>query len=444
MSRRVVITGLGPVSGLGLGIEDNWAGVESGTSAIDRIQTFDPSGFDCQVAGEIKGFKVKKHVPKSYRKATKVMARDIELAVAAAGFAAQDAGLKTPGTMDKGDERSYDPTRVSAQIGAGLIAADIEELTMALAESKDEAGEFDMHKWGKEGMTHLTPLWLLKYLPNMLASHVAIIHDTQGPSNTITCGETSGALSIGEGLRVIQRGSADAGFCGGAESKINLMAYMRQQLAERLTKDSNDEPKKAVKAFDEKANGTAMSEGGGIVVLEAVDAYEGRVKAEGHEPYAEIAGFAASQTVHRESRNIKTDPEGRAIKSAVKAALNEAGVGADEIDVIFPYGSGIANYDAGEVAAYKAVFGERLAEIPVVSTKPVAGCCGAGAGSLDVCIAAKAVKEGVIPAIINRDKPIDGLKGNCGSEKKAIRNALVVSTGVGGQNTAIVLKKYTA
>ncbi|QDU34938.1 3-oxoacyl-[acyl-carrier-protein] synthase 2 [Poriferisphaera corsica] len=446
MSRRVVITGLGPVSGLGLGIKENWAAVSEGRSAVKRIGMFDPSGFDCHVGGEIAELKVKKFVPKSYRKATKVMARDIEMAVVAADFAAKDAALNTPGTMDNGDQISYSGERISAQIGAGLIAADINELTMALADSKDEAGEFDIHKWGQEGMQSLTPLWLLKYLPNMLASHVAIIHDTQGPSNTITCGDSSSGLSIGESLRVIQRGSADAGFCGGAESKLNLMAYMRQELNGRLTKDLNGvgEAGGVVKVFDEDSSGTVLGEGGGIVVLEALEMYEAREKNAGHEPYAEVVGFGASQTVHKESRNLKTDPEGRAIASAIRAALNEGDVSADEIDVVYAYGSGIKAYDVGEAAALKKVFGERLSGMPIVTTKALVGNCGAGGGGFDVCIAAKSVKEGLIPAVVGREKPIEGMQGNSDSESKEIRYALVLSTGVGGQNTAILLKNHRA
>src|SRR5690606_15661492 len=117
-----------------------------------------------------------------------------------------------------------------------LIAADLDELTMALNESRKEDGSFDIHHWGAEGMRNLTPLWLLKYLPNMLACHVTIIHDVRGPSNTITCAEASGGLSFGESLRVIQRGAADACFCGGAESKVNPMTFYRQVLTGRLTR----------------------------------------------------------------------------------------------------------------------------------------------------------------------------------------------------------------
>ena len=203
--RRVVITGLGPVSAHGLGIEPLWSALCEGRSALAPIRAFDARGFRAASGGELpEGFDVKDLVPKSYRKATKVMARDIEIAVGGALKAVTDAGLRTRGT-DPDTQPTIPPDRFGCHIGAGLIAADLDELTAALATSKDRAGKFDPGHWGQQGMQELTPLWLLKYLPNMLACHVTIIHDCQGPSNTITCAEPSGALSIGESMRVIGR-----------------------------------------------------------------------------------------------------------------------------------------------------------------------------------------------------------------------------------------------
>ncbi|MCG8509788.1 MAG: hypothetical protein MI741_11230, partial [Rhodospirillales bacterium] len=214
MKRRVVISGLGPVSGLGFGIEATWAGVLKGESIIGRVQAFDPAGFDSQIAGEVPDYKIGNYVPKTYRKATKVMARDIELAVIGADQAARDAGLVTKGTDPDAAKASdfeptYPPMRMGCHIGAGLIAAEVNELTEALVEARKADGSFDIHEWGGGGMFKLTPLWLLKYLPNMLACHVTIVHDAQGPSNTITCAEASGGLSIAESARVIARGNAD-------------------------------------------------------------------------------------------------------------------------------------------------------------------------------------------------------------------------------------------
>ena len=434
MRRRIVISGLGPVSALGLGVEAHRDKLRAGTSVLAPVEAFDPSGFDCRIAGEVRDFKVRNFVPKTYRKATKVMARDIELAVAAADLAARDAGLTTKGT-DPDAGPSYDPRRVGAHIGAGLIAADLDELTAALAQSVDDAGAFDIHTWGREGMNHLTPLWLLKYLPNMLACHVTIIHDTQGPSNTITCAEASSGLSVGESLRVIERGQADLCFCGGAESKLNPMAYLRQQLTGRLTTTGNDDPAGAVRSFDQQASGGVIGEGGGIVILEALETFEQR---EGEkQAYAEVLGFAASQSVNREARNRQPEPTGQGIAVALRNAIREAELSPGDIDLILGFGIGHPDWDAAEAAALRHVFGETVPY--VVSTKPLLGNCGAGAGGLDIAAAALALHDQQPPAIINRDTPLDGLDTQ--TTVGELNHALVYSAGFGGQNTAIVLKR---
>lgn len=438
MAREVLITGVGPVSGLGLGMAPTWPGLVAGQSAIAPLDAFDPEGFDCRIAAQVRDFKVRDFVPKSYRKATKVMARDIELAVAAADLAARDAQLVTHGT-DAEATPAYAPARVGAHIGAGLIAADIDELTTALIEAADEQGRFDMHKWGAEGMGHLTPLWLLKYLPNMLACHVTIIHDAQGPSNTITCNEASGPLSLGESLRAIQRGMADACFCGGTDSKLNPMAMLRQQFAGRLTHDTTHPPAEAVRPFDAEATGGALGEGGGIIILEAADTFEQRGVGE---PYALVAGFGASQTVDRASRNLKPDAEGRGIAAAIRAALRDATIEPDDVDLIVPFGCGAPEWDRAEASALRSVFGDRLGEIPVSPTKPMTGNCGAGAGALDLCVAAHALREQHAPAVINCDAPRDGLRAATRpAQPMKLDHVLTYATGIGGQNAAVVLRR---
>ena len=170
MSRRVVITGLGPITAFGVGIEPLWAAMLEGRTAVRRIRRFNPCGFPCKVAAEMSddAFDVRQVVPKNYRKATKVMCRDVELAVAAAAEGVRDAGLTTR-AMNPEAEPTIPPHRMGCHIGAGLIAADANELGAALITSRGENGEFDIAHWGHSGMQNLTPLWLLKYLPNMLA-----------------------------------------------------------------------------------------------------------------------------------------------------------------------------------------------------------------------------------------------------------------------------------
>lgn len=441
MSRNVIISGLGPISGLGIGIEAHWSAWTSGQSAIAPIRAFDPSGFACRLASEVKDFKISQHVPKSYRKATKVMARDIELAVAAADQAARDAKLATPGTVDAGQPMSYPATRVGANIGAGLIAAELDELTSALVEAKKADGEgFDINRWGQEGMNHLTPLWLLKYLPNMLASHVTIIHDAQGPSNTITCAESAGLLSVGEALRVIQRGAADAYFCGGAESKLNPMAYLRQVIGGRLNTTGHDRPSQAVRPFCRSAAGTIIGEGGGILILEAQETFRQRAAGSGATAYAQLLGFGASQTVNIQDRNLKPDPQGNGIALAMQAAMRDAGVSPDQIDALVPMGLGTPDWDQAETHAMKQVFGSRLASIPLICIKPMLGACGVGSGTLDLAVAAKAIQSQTLPAIINTTDPLAGLEASARPAQPASLNRILVwSSGLGGQNAAVVI-----
>ena len=272
MTIQVAITGLGPISALGIGIEPLWAALAEGRTGIRPLTAFDGSEWGCPFAAELPAdeFAIRKIVPKHYRKATKVMCRDVELAVGAAASAVAHAGLTTAGIGE--GEVSIAPPRMGCHIGAGLICAEVNELTAALTKSKPEDGPFDLHHWGREGMEHLTPLWLLKYLPNMLACHVTIVHDCQGPSNTITCWESSATLSLAESLRVIERGAADACLTGGVESRLNVLATWRQQCAGRLVTATVDaDPADLVRPFASDANGTVLGEGGGIIVVESLD-----------------------------------------------------------------------------------------------------------------------------------------------------------------------------
>jgi 3-oxoacyl-[acyl-carrier-protein] synthase II len=438
-SRRVVITGLGPVTCFGIGIDPLWQAMLEGRTGIAKIRRFDPDGFECRFAGELSDeqFTIRDVVPKSYRKATKVMCRDIELAVAAADAAVRNAGLTTKAT-DPDAEPTCAPHRVGCQIGAGLIAADVDELTAALVSSRNGNGGVDLTHWGATGMQNLTPLWLLKYLPNMLACHVTIIHDCHGPSNTITCCEASSGLSLGESVRVIARGGADVCLTGGAEFKINPMAIFRQICAKRLAHPSDeDEARRAVRPFAPDASGTIIGEGGGIIVLEAIETAEMR----GAMPLAEVAGFASTQSHCRYSITFDFDPDDPAMSDAMELAMEQAGVKPDQIDAIVPFGSGIANVDQAEAAAIRRVFGERAASIPIITTIPNTGNCNAGNGAVALSVAVRAMKEQKLPARLNTHGA-QGLDADaCESRDAELNCVLAFSTSQGGQNAAIVLKR---
>lgn len=464
MSRRVVITGLGPVTAFGVGLDPLWQALLEGRTAIAPITRFNASGFPCSLGAELPEdkFNIRDVVPKSYRKATKVMCRDIELAVAAAAAAISDAGLVTRAAEDAGAV-TVPPHRMGCHIGAGLIAADVDELTAALAASRrtvpsgqlsavgakaDSAShgasadapwtmdEVDLAEWGRTGMENLTPLWLLKYLPNMLACHVTIIHDCQGPSNTITCCEASSGLSLGESVRVIARDRADVCLTGGAEFKLNPMAFYRQHAAGRLAPTS-DTSTDAVKPFDPSANGTVLGEGGGILIIEERE----HALARGAKVYAEVAGFASTQSICHNNLTFDFDPEDPGISDAMEHAIAQAGITPAQIDAIVPFGSGIPNVDQAEAAAIQRVFGERAASIPLLTTVPNTGNCNAGNGAIALIAAAKAIESQQLPARISTSGA-QGMDANaCPARPAKLDYVLVSSTSQGGQNAAVVLRR---
>ena len=437
MPRTVVITGLGPITALGVGMDALWDGLVNGRSAVRRIRSFDPGGFRCQVAAELppEAFSVKGVVPKSYRKNTKVMCRDVELAVGAAVAAVEDAGLVTKG-VDASATPTIRPERFGCHIGAGLICADIDELATALVTSEGPDGDIDLDHWGRQGMTNLTPLWLLKYLPNMLACHVTIVHDCQGPSNTITCCEASSALSLGESVRVIGRGAADACLTGGAEHKLNPMSYIRQEFAARLAPaDGSVDPATVARPFDPAATGTVLGEGGGLLVVEAGETAAAR----GRAPYARVSGFATTQSFCGDTVGLAVAPDDDALSDAMSLALDQAGVAPDDVDAIVPFGSGIPVVDALEAAAIRRVLGDRAASVPIVTTVPNVGSCAAGNGAISLCAAARCLREQMLPARLNTigAKGLDADRAPARAAR--LRHVLVTTSSQGGQNAAVVL-----
>jgi 3-oxoacyl-[acyl-carrier-protein] synthase II len=442
-SRRVVITGLGPVTPIGIGVTAFWSALLERRSGIRRVRAFDPSRFHAQIAGEIDGLTVGEYVPKNYRKAAKIMARDIILAVAAAHQAVSDARLRTKCLVERGEGdgcADLDRTRFGANIGAGLICADLPELTEAL-HSANENGRFSFARWGTVGMNNLTPLWLLKFLPNMLACHVTIVHDAQGPSNTLTCGEASSHLAIGEAFRTITRGAADVCICGGAESKANPMALLRQQLGQRLS-TRNDTPERACRPFAADRDGTVVSEGGGLVILEELAHAQQR----GARIYAELIGFGAAHDAYMGSQPSQPHPEGRGSRVAIQKALQDAGVRADQVGLVASGAAGLVEHDRAEAAGLRGAFGPRTAELPVMNVKAGIGNNGAGSGAIDFIAAVLALHSGRVPPAYNSTPPDPacGLKVVADGPVDLVAEhvvSLAYALG-GGQNAALVIKRY--
>ena len=427
--KRVVVTGIGIVSPIGIGAKDYWANLLAGQCGVRRIASLDPAGFDCHLGGEVGAYKIGDYVPKSYRKATKVMARDIELAVIAADEAFKDAGLKSKAYTDTPD---IDGLRFGCNIGAGLISAELNELTAAMQTAGVE-GKLDLNKWGGEGMAQLTPLWLLKYLPNMLACHVTIIHGLMGPSNTITCADASGHLAIGEAFRTLQRGKADFAICGGAESRMNPMGIMRHQLLGRLNSTHNDRPNEAVRPFDADAAGTVVGEGGGLLILEEYD----HAKARGAKIYAELIGFAASQDAYSVT---EPDPSGHSYGKAVENALKDAKMDASSVDLLIPHGLGIAAHDKAELNGLKKALGDNLSKIAFSPLKAQTSHLAAGSG-VDAATAVLAIANQTVPPAINTKNTGDAkLNVSTSARQRPVKAAVTSCYSLGGQNAALVFR----
>ncbi len=433
-SDRVVVTGLGAVSPLGLSADQMWAGLCGGRCGIGRIKAFDPAGLLCELAGEVPPYSIHDYVPRKYRKSCKLMCRDIELAVIAAHQAVAASGLVTKG-IDP-DHVSIDPTRMGVNMGAGIISCDMVELAPAVAVSTTD-GRFDIRKWGRVGLEHVTPLWLLKYLPNMLACHIGIIHDCQGPSNTITCAEASAHLAIAEAAQVIARGDADIALAGAAEAKVNPVMMVRQILLERTNNTSNDRPAEACRPFDADAHGSVFGEAGGVLVLESLSHAQRR----GATILAEVAGIGHSHCI--DPAYARLEPDGEAVRIAITKALDDADLDARQVDLLIPHGTGLPQDDLAEAKGIAAALGDAVGQVTVWPTKSMLSTTGAASGALDAIAAVQAIGASTIPPARNFTRPLDGCHLRISTEpvRRRINHAICCSYTHGGQTAALVFKR---
>lgn len=435
MRRRVVISGAGFATGLGLGRDALWAALVEGRSAIGALTVVDGAALGVTLGAEIKELSARDVVPKHYRKAVKVMARDSEIAVIAASFAVRDAGLVT--REQDGVAPTYPAARVGCQVGAGLIPTEIDEVASAFSTSRDEDGEFSLAKWGEGAINNLQPLWMLKYLPNMLACHVGIVHGCEAPSNTITCSEASGLLSLGESARVIERGDAEACFSGGAESKLSPLGLLRLISWGRLARGEGEA--RGARPYDPDSAGTITGEGGGILILEDRES----CRARGAKAHAELLGFGAAHS----ARSLSTlagrsggELDSTGLAYAIDNALHDAGVPASEIDAVVPQASGHAPTDRAEMAALRAVLGARASSVPLVTLTPALGELVAGRGGVQAGVGALCLREQRLPARVHAGRPEGGaLAGAEPSRPAALRRVLVCTSSMGGSNAALVL-----
>lgn len=381
--RRAVLTGIGVACAIGMNPAAYWESLRQRRCGIRPIKQFNAASLPCRIAGEIEGFDAKNYIDKRERKSLKVMARSIQLAVAAAQLAL-DAG--------KVDKAALDPTRFGVEFGAGLIASELEELGPAAQNSfPGQIGFIDLEKWGEQGTTQMTPLWMLKYLPNMLACHVSILHNAQGPSNTVTEGDAASLLALGEAYRIIARDQADFFLVGGGESKLNPLSLSRQSLFLPLSR-RNDEPEKACRPFDRRRDGMVLGEGAGVFVLEELE----HARRRGARIYAEVVGFGAAFDSKR---------DGGGVARAARAALADAGLGPEDMDHVNAHGSGAVDLDAWEACGLAQVFGGCNPPVPVFAGKSYFGNVGAGGSTIELVASLLALEHGTLPPTLNYEEP---------------------------------------
>jgi len=411
---RVVVTGLGAVTPLGLSVNEFWQGLTDGRSGINRITQFDATGFDCQIAGEIKGFDPTQYIePKEARR----MARCTQIAVAAAKQAGADAGLDAP-LPEEAQER--------AGVIVGTAIGGFDEADKAVKEFR-----------GK-GSVRANPFAVTACIPNMPAHHVSRTFLSRGPLATLVTACATGTQVIGEATEVIRRGGADLMFAGGTEALIGDFAIAGFSGMKALPVHFNDAPEKASRPFDKDREGFIFSEGCGILVLEELE----HAKKRGAKIYAEVVGHAASSDAFHVAQ---PDPSGMGAIRAMKWALEDSRIDPAEISYINAHGSSTPINDPLETMAIKKVFGEHAYNLCISSTKSMIGHPMGASGTLEAIACLKTLETGVVHPTANLDHPdpecdLDYVPHIARDLK--VKAALSNSFGLGGQNACVVLRKF--
>jgi 3-oxoacyl-[acyl-carrier-protein] synthase II len=427
--RRVVISGLGIVAPNGIGKEAFWKACVDGDSGVGPIRTFDASSHPVKVAAEVPDFDISPFVPHEFRKSLKIMGRAMRFGVAASSLAVGDSGLVLA---------NEDPERVGVVMGTGLVPIDLAEVAPLLSSACDENGQLVPERLGKRGEGALFPLWLLKYLPNMFAAHISMMHNAQGPNSTITTACAAGTQAVGEAFRLIQRGDADIVLAGGADSRMDpllLLAYTALGAVSRADRP----PAEISRPFDGQRDGFVLGEGAGVLVLEEMS----RACQRGATIYAEVLGLGSSFDAYAVT---KPDPTARGAARAIRWALKEARVDPDDIDYINAHGTSTRLNDQMETMAVKQVFGEGVQALPLSSIKSMVGHLIGAAGAVEAAALALTLHKGVLPPTINQTTPdpvcdLDYVPNT--AREIPVRTAISTSFGFGGQNAALVMRRFT-
>ncbi|MEE8105853.1 MAG: beta-ketoacyl-[acyl-carrier-protein] synthase family protein [Planctomycetota bacterium] len=426
MSRRVVITGMGVVAPNGEDLDSFWSACKEGRSGIAEIQAFDCGSFSVSAAGEVPKYNARPYLPSP--KQLKIMGNNIRFAVGASHMAMEHGGLLGA---------DYDPERFGVTVGSGLVPTDVEELGDAIAHSLDDDGKFDVSRFGVEGQRRLYPLWLLKHLPNMVAAHVSIIHNAQGPNNTIVTACSASTQAIGEAYRVVERGQADLMLTGGADSRIDPLSIVAYSLLGALSQGDRA-AEKLSRPFDRDRDGFVLGEGAAMFTIES----EEHAKARGAEILAEIVGYGSSFDA---SGVTAPHAEGRGAAQAIARALDDAKMSPEDIDYISAHGTSTVLNDRMETLATKTIFGDHAKKVPMSSIKSMVGHLIAAAGALEAAVSVMAIRENVVPPTINLEEPdpdcdLDYVPNT--AREHEVRAVLSNSFGFGGQNASLILKEY--
>jgi 3-oxoacyl-[acyl-carrier-protein] synthase II len=425
--RRVAVTGLGVVAPNGLGKGAFWDACVNGRSGIGPIRCFDASGHPVRVAGEVPEFDAAAYVPHAHRKSLKIMGRAARFGVAAAGLAVADSGL---------DLSRENPERVGVVLGTGLVPFDLPEVAPLVAEATS-GGRLHTDRLGERGRDALFPLWLLKYLPNMTAAHVSLIHGAQGPNSTITTACAASTQAVGEAFRLIARDDADMVLAGGADSRLDPLLILAYSALGALS-PARRPAAEVSRPFDGERDGFVLGEGAGILVLEELE----HARRRGAVIYAEVLGLGSSFDAYAVT---KPDPEARGAARAIRWALREARVDPGDVDYINAHGTSTRLNDLMETVAVKRVFGPLARTLPLSSIKSMVGHLIGAAGAVEAVALALTLYEGVLPPTINHTSPdphcdLDYVP-NCAREVP-VETALSTSFGFGGQNAAVVLRRF--
>ncbi len=428
--RRVVITGMGLISPLGHSPEDLWQALESRQSGVKLLSAIPTDHFPADFGGECTEFTgnisnfgpLEKKLQRSIKKALRLMCREIQLGVAAAQLAIVDAGLEVG---------SFDPTRFGTLFGSDYIITSPQDFVSGIQnclESSESgtSGEFNFENWAENGLPKVEPLWLLKYLPNMPASHVAIFNDLRGPSNSLTVREASANLSVAEAATIIQRGSADIMISGSTGSRIHPLRtvhlVLQEQLADRNTEAADGDPAKACRPFDKDRSGMVLGEGAGVVILEELSSAQKR----GANILGEVVGYGSSSVASRQGvGDYKT-----AFSNVLQGALETSGLKPSDIGHVHAHGLSSPKCDREEAEAINSIMGDT----PVTAAKSYMGNLGGGSGMIEMISSLLAIKKDALFPVLNCDSldaacPISAVRENGTSPGKSFISTSITPQG---------------